>query len=123
MATFKTFSDAFLQWEGLSSDAGKEMPENSVKSEEEVAKFTVRDCLRRIPSGRAVCALGGGATRWADARPRALPQVPEGLSEVERAVQFLNGGLLMQQKHAIAKLVPRGLWRGLFGRHLPSRAV
>lgn len=71
-------------------ESGKEVP-SVLKAEEEIAKFTVR---------KKAWSQTGSYT----SQPLFSPaQVDEHLSDVERTVLYLNGGQLIQQRHAIAK--------------------
>lgn len=112
----KGFSDNFLEtWEQLGAalpdgtgangvGTPKEVPSIS-KSDEEIAKFTVGG--ERSNRDRAARAHGVGGVRspHAHGHPQTTPppQVDERLSEVERTVLYLNGGISLQQRHAVAK--------------------
>lgn len=119
-------------------ESGKEVPAAAIKTDEELAKFTVRQCcvcsmvhvggamLARAGIPRGALVLPASPASWpgqgsameaaaaaaaqqrvrmpaCPAPPPAAAQVDEHLSELERTVLFLNGGLLLQQRHAIAR--------------------
>lgn len=102
-------------WADLPSDETcKEMP-SAVKAEEEIQKFTARwvgsggdgargtaprDAPRTHMPHMHTCVVLACVRAWPAGR-RA--QVDEHLSEVERSILYLNGGQLIQQRHAIAK--------------------